>query len=169
MVMLHIRLNGITNAKTWWQIFYTQPLPTLRMGPNWTFSEHGQVASQIKWNSECSSMVAYILPRKTLTLTPGGPNSFFSEHGLVEYQIKGNLKSSNILVNILPADPLPSLVVGSKGLNSFFSEHGRVAYHIKGNHECNSMVANILPQTSFHYPRPWGWGPNVKIHLYRAW
>ena len=31
-------------------------------GPNTTFSEHGHIAYQIKWNPECSKMVANILP-----------------------------------------------------------------------------------------------------------
>ena len=93
-----IKLNGITNAATWYQIFGPHPPPpsTLRWverskfnffqhmammyikfngianarrppppSPNpWIkiqhFSEQGHVAYQIKWNHECSNMVANI-------------------------------------------------------------------------------------------------------------
>ena len=58
MVMLHIKLNGITYAATWLQLFYiktSSPLhththPVLRWGQNSTFSENSHVAHQIKWN-----------------------------------------------------------------------------------------------------------------------
>ena len=55
MVTLHIKLNGIRNAATSWQIFcpQTHHLPTHPLRP-WgqasTFSEHGHVAYQIKGN-----------------------------------------------------------------------------------------------------------------------
>ena len=60
MVMLHIKLNGITNAEIWKQIFCPQtppppppppPPPRRRVGSKGqhsTFSEHGHVAYQIK-------------------------------------------------------------------------------------------------------------------------
>ena len=65
MVMLHIKKMGITNAATWQRIFCPQTPthrpPTLGMGSNSTFSEHGNVAYQIQTDHECSNMVANIL------------------------------------------------------------------------------------------------------------
>ena len=63
--------------------------PTLDQ--NSTFSDHGYVAFQIKWNHECSNMVTYILSSPP-PLKPGGgskgKNSAFSEDGHVGHQIK---------------------------------------------------------------------------------
>ena len=74
---------------------------------NSTFSEHGHVAYQIKWNHECSNMVANDL--HALPPDPGvgskGQNSTLAEQGHVAYQIKGNHECSNMVANILPADP----------------------------------------------------------------
>ena len=39
--------------------------------PNSTFSEYGHVVYQIKWNHECSYMVANILPENPHPLTLG--------------------------------------------------------------------------------------------------
>ena len=53
-----------------------------------TFSEHVHVAYQIKWNNECSNMVANALatdPRPR-PLRPKGQNSIFSEH--VAFKLK---------------------------------------------------------------------------------
>ena len=55
MVMLHIKLNGIMNAATLFQIFCPHTSPTLgigSIGQESTFSEHGHVAYQIKGNHE---------------------------------------------------------------------------------------------------------------------
>ena len=63
------------------------------IGQTSTFSELGHVAYPIKWNHECSSMVANILPvdlPPTLGMGSIGQNSTFSEHGHIAYQIKGN-------------------------------------------------------------------------------
>ena len=49
MVMLHIKLKGITNAATWYQIFACRRTPPPFPGgggQNSTFSEHGHVAYQ---------------------------------------------------------------------------------------------------------------------------
>ena len=49
-------------------------------GQNSTFLEHGHVAYQIKWNHECSNMVANILPAEPpdpLGMGVKGQNSFF--------------------------------------------------------------------------------------------
>ena len=59
-----------------------------------------------------------------------------------------------------------TLGVGSKGQNSTFSEQSHVAYQIKMNHKCSIMVANSLPADP---NRPWGWGQNFKIQLFRTW
>ena len=117
MVMLHINLKGITNATTKSQIFCLQtpqtPLWLGSKGQNSTFSEHGHVAYQIKWNHDCSNMVANILPTDPpppMTLGDGlkGQNSTFAEHGHVAYQTKGHHDCSNMVANILPAQhPTP--------------------------------------------------------------
>ena len=91
----------------------TSPNRTLwgSKGQNSTFSEHGHVAFHIKWNHECSNMVAILLPadpppppNPTLWGSKG-QNSTFSEHGHVAYQIKGYHDYSNMVANILPATP----------------------------------------------------------------
>ena len=87
------------------------PTPTLGLGSKGqhsTFSEHGHVAYKIKWNHECSNMVAYIL-----LPDPGGwgqnvQNSTFSEYGNVACQIKGNSAYSYMVANILPTDHIPT-------------------------------------------------------------
>ena len=71
-------------------------------GQNSNFSEHGQVAYQIKDNYKSSNMVANFLPADrstTPTLGMGslGQNSTFSEHGHVAYQIKQNKECSNMV------------------------------------------------------------------------
>ena len=85
------------------------------------FSEYCHVAYQIKWNHECSNMVAKRLP--AYTPDPGvqskDQNSIFSEHGHVAYQIKRNHRCSNMVTNILPADPLPSDTVGGVNRSKF--------------------------------------------------
>ena len=43
--------------------FYPHTPPPLTLGQNLTFSEHGYVAYQIKWNHECSNMVANTCPQ----------------------------------------------------------------------------------------------------------
>ena len=71
MVMLHIKLKGITNAAAWNQIcfFPADPYPphplTLGLGgkcKNSTFSENGHVTYQIKESRECTDIVADIFP-----------------------------------------------------------------------------------------------------------
>ena len=120
MVLLHIKLKRITNAASRLQI---PPRPTFgSKGQNSTFSEYGHVEYQIKWDHECSNMVAIILPADPPS-TQGVKrlNPTFSEHGHVAYQIKGNYECSKMIANILPADPQPlTLRVGSKGQNSTF-------------------------------------------------
>ena len=100
MVMLHIKLNGITIAATW-HIFCLQTPLTLGVGlkvQNSTFSEQSHVDYQIKGNHKCSIMVAIILPAYPPPLPPAipptphqpwgwGQNSSFSEHGHIAYHI----------------------------------------------------------------------------------
>ena len=45
-----------------YKYFAHRPYAPDPWGQNLTFSEHGQVAYQIKWNHECSSIVAITLP-----------------------------------------------------------------------------------------------------------
>ena len=68
------------------------------IGQNSTFSEHGHVAYQIKWNHEMQQNGSKYFVRRppphTLIHSPLtrliGQNSAFSEHGHVAYQIKWN-------------------------------------------------------------------------------
>ena len=160
--MLHIKLNGITNAEIWEQIFCLQihPTPTLREGikkrSKFNFSENGHAAYQIKRNHECSNMVANILPADsplrapTLGVGSKGQNSTFSEHAHVAYQIEWNDACSNMVADNFtrrpPSSPpsRPDTGIGKKGQNSTFSEHAHVAYQIQGNDACSRMVANIF-------------------------
>ena len=60
---------------------------------NFTFSEHGHVANQIKGNHECSNIVANILPADTphiVGMGSIGQKSTYSKHGHVACQITGN-------------------------------------------------------------------------------
>ena len=113
MVMLHIKLNGITGAATCNMVANIMPTdpppPWGSKGCNSTFSEHGHIAYKIKGNHKCSNMVANILP----AAPPPSPdprvkrlNLTFAEHDHVAYQIKGNREYSNMEANILPAAPL---------------------------------------------------------------
>ena len=90
---------------------YSPPSPILgkgSVGQNSTFSEHGNVAYEIKENHKCSNKVANILPADlppppTMRMGSVGKNSTFSEHGHVAYQIKENHKCSNMVANIFPS------------------------------------------------------------------
>ena len=76
-------------------------------GQNYTFSEYGHVAYQIKADDAGSNMVANILPTDT-PLTQGvgskGQTIYFTERSHVAYQIKADDAGSNIVANILPTD-----------------------------------------------------------------
>ena len=63
MVMLHIKLNGITKSSIMVEnIFPADTLGVKRLEQNSTFSEQCHVAYQIRGNQECSKMVANDLP-----------------------------------------------------------------------------------------------------------
>ena len=71
--------------------------PTLGVGSkgqNFTFSEHGHVAYQIKGDHECSNMQANSMSLHQPS-TPGMGSKvnifFFSESSYVAYQINGNV------------------------------------------------------------------------------
>ena len=76
-------------------------------GQNYTFSEYGHVAYEIKADDSGSNMVANILPTDT-PLTQGvgskGQTINFSESSHVTYQIKADDAGSNMEANILPTD-----------------------------------------------------------------
>ena len=66
--MMHVELKGIPHVATRYKIVFLQtphtPPPLAWMGSNGqnsTFSEHGHVAYQIKWNRECSTLQAHIM------------------------------------------------------------------------------------------------------------
>ena len=117
MVMLHIKLKGITGAVTCNMVANIMPAdppppaPTLgvkRLKFN-LFRTWSYCAYKIKGNHECSNMVANILP----AATPPPPNPrvkrstlTFAEHDHVAYQIKGNCECSSMVASILPAAPL---------------------------------------------------------------
>ena len=77
-------------------------------GQNSTFSEHGHVAYQIKWNHECSNMVANILPENPLPTTMGGGGGpkvkiqLFQNIVMLHIKFKWNHECSNMVANILP-------------------------------------------------------------------
>ena len=70
--MLYIKLNGITKCSNMVANILPQTLlPPRLLGSrdqNATFSEHGHVAYQIKWNNECSTMLANVLLAEAPTL-----------------------------------------------------------------------------------------------------
>ena len=114
MVMLHIKLNGITKYIIMLADILPQILPLRLWGSkdqNATFLEHGHVAYQIKGNQKCSNIVANILPAEPPLPTASRIlgverlNSTISDYSHVTYQIKGNHKCSNTVTNILPIDP----------------------------------------------------------------
>ena len=73
MVVLHIKLKRITNAKNTVANILPQTPPTLGMGPigqSSTFIEYGHGAYQIKENYECSNMAANILLAEPLPQNP---------------------------------------------------------------------------------------------------
>ena len=73
MVVKHIKLKRITNAKNTVANILPQTPPTLGMGPigqSSTFSEYGHGAYQIKENHECSNMAANILLAEPLPQNP---------------------------------------------------------------------------------------------------
>ena len=95
MVMLLIKLNGITNAAT---SEYSTPPPRVKWSK---FSEHGHVVYQNKGNDAYSSMVANILLADPWPWDGVNRSNFnFSEHGHATYQIKGNDTCSNMVANI---------------------------------------------------------------------
>ena len=118
MVMLHIKLMGMTNAATWWQIFCPQT-PTIHTRPwgevkrsTFNFSENSHLSYQMKWNHKCSNMVGFFLPPETplptslhRTWVSRGQNSTFLKHCHVAYKIKGTHKYCNMITNVFPKTP----------------------------------------------------------------
>ena len=105
MVRLHTKLNRITLQKRG-SIFLPAdpllPLPDPGGGVKMsklTFSKHGHVAYQLKWNHKCSHMVANISP----TDPPQGPGGQKVKiklfQNIVMLHIKGNRECSNMVAN----------------------------------------------------------------------
>ena len=109
MVMLHIKLNRITNVATWKQIFAPTPLPPSPKpggGVNMsTFYYFQNMAIK------CSNIVENILPPLPPQPDPRvgskSHHSTFSELDHVAYQIKWNHKYNNMVANIMPTAPYP--------------------------------------------------------------
>ena len=104
---------------------------TLGWGQKTNFFRIWSCCIKIKWNPECSNMIANILPADN----PPPQN-------MVMLHIKGNVTCtpcSNVVANVFPADPWGW---GQKVKNSTCSEYGHVAYQIKSNGTCSYMVAN---------------------------
>ena len=138
MVLLHIKLNRITQLATCQQIFVRRPprpITTQGIKRSKCISDNAHVAYQFKGNHKCSSMVAFIFAcRPSPPQVCGwGRNSTYSVHGHIAYQTKGNSDCSYVVANICPsASPQPlTWGFGSLGQSSTFSEHGPVAYQIK--------------------------------------
>ena len=113
IVMLHIKLKGITGAATCNMVANIMPTDPPHPGgqkvKNSTFSEHGHIAYNIKGNHKCSNMVANILPaapHPSPDPRVKRSNLTFAEHDHVAYQIKGNPECSSMVANNLPAAPL---------------------------------------------------------------
>ena len=93
-----LKLNWITKCCKIVADILPAPSPPLTKGSkgqNSTYSEHSQVAYQIKGNNECSNMIANNFPADspsptTLDMGSIGQNSTFSEHGHVACEIKWN-------------------------------------------------------------------------------
>ena len=134
-------------------------------GQNSTFSEHGHVAYQIKWNHGCSNMAANILPSdppinpKPLGAGSKGQNSTLFQIWPWCYQIEGDYTCSNMVANILPANPLPS--------PPHFLEHGHVANQIKQMQQHGSEYFPSLPPPPPPPPRHTHQGWGVKFQFFQ--
>ena len=111
MVMLHIKLKGITNAATWYQIFCPQTPDPGGGVKIQNFQNMVMLFIKLKGMQQHSvrrppppHTHTHILTQTPTTLGSKSQNSTFSEHGHVAYQIKGNHECS-MVKNILTADP----------------------------------------------------------------
>ena len=112
------------------------------------------VAYQIKWNHECSNMVANILSADPYSLLPQPPRP----SGGV------NRSKFSFFQNMV----IPMTLGWVKRSKFNFLEHGYVAYQIKWNHhECSNMATNIWFADPYHHSRPLGWGQWVEIQLFQ--
>ena len=62
----------------------------------------------MKWNHECSNVVANILPAsppQRVGMGSKGQNSTFSEYDHVTYQVKENYTCNSMVANVMPVDP----------------------------------------------------------------
>ena len=64
-----------------------------------TFSKHGHVAYQLKWNHKCSHKVANISPADPLQGPGGQKVKIKLLHNTVMLHIKGNRECSNMVAN----------------------------------------------------------------------
>ena len=106
-------------------------------GPNSTFLEYGHVAYRIKWNHECSNMVANILPTDPL------PDSGAWDQKVI-FQLFQNMDMLHIKLKGMTHAAACQQIFSPQVTNSICSEHGHVAYQIKWNHECSNMQTHIL-------------------------
>ena len=128
--MLNIKLNGITKCSIIVASILpadpSRPTDPADGGQDSTFSEHGQVAYQIKENIKGSNMVATFACRPlipTLGMGSIGESSISSVHGHVAFQIKGNHQMQQHGSNNFSRRPLPdplTLLLGSNGQNQTF-------------------------------------------------
>ena len=122
MVMLHIKLKGITNSAAWSQILCLQSIHPLTQGlgskgRNSTFlSEHCHVACQIKGNHEMQQHSSKYFARR-----PPPPSSrhdprgwgqkvkvqLFQNMAMLHIKFKGITNYTDKVANIFPADPPP--------------------------------------------------------------
>ena len=137
MVMLHIKLKGITYTSTWVQLFCPKT-PSTDPGvgsksQNSTFSEHGHGAYKIKGNDECSNMQAHILSFHAPS-TPGlGSKHYFLNVVMLYTKLIGMEQRTPCKHIFCPNRHPRSLRLGEK-LKIFFSDSTcHVAYQIKGN------------------------------------
>ena len=96
MIMLHIKLNGITKSSNMVPNICSRRTPTLTLESNGhytAFSEPCNVAYQIKGNHECSNMVANILHADPFTDPWDGVNRskvlLFQNMVMLHIKVKG--------------------------------------------------------------------------------
>ena len=118
MVTVHIKLKRESRIQQHGRKYFARIPPPQnprdgQIGQNSTFSEHGHVAYQIKWNHEMQQYGSrYFVRRSPHThihspLTGSiGQNSAFSEHGHVAYPIKWNHEMQQHGSNYFACRPL---------------------------------------------------------------
>ena len=144
MVMLHIRLKGMTNAATCKYIFCPNTHPS---SLGWGQRSKHFFLKVVMLHIKLIGM-EHRAPCKHIFCPKGGSKD--QNKKIWMYDVMMHIKLKEWGINqygrkhfALRYPPRP-LWLGSKGQNSTFSEHGHVAYQIKGGDECSNMQVHIL-------------------------